>query len=174
MKKIVEFIIVCLLVVLSVPFANYVGDKANIVRLNNNMNIDNISLLTPIEESKEISNRDYIELYGHGGRSFQKRDRSVTIIYSGYPDVMDDYHLTSIIVESGDYEIYGITIGSSVEDIHLIMGSVGYNKKIVGSKHVYMKNKISIIFQENDKNEVSAFEITIETTNNDHVFFKIL
>lgn len=171
MKKIVEFIIVCLLVVLSVPFANYVGNKANIVRLNNSINIDNISLLTPIEESKEVNNRDYIELHGYGGRSFQKRDGSVSVIYSGYPDVMDEYYLTSIIVKSGDYEIYGITIGSTVKEMTLKMGSVGYNKKTVGSKHVYMKNKISIVFQENDENEVGAFQIIIETTNKDEVVF---
>jgi hypothetical protein len=171
MKKIAEFIIVCLLVVLSVPFANYVGDQANIVRLNNNISIDNVELLSSIEDSKEVHDRNYIESHGYGGRYFQKRDGSVTVVYSGYPDVMDDYHLTRVIVESGAYEVYGITIGSTVQEMNLKMGSNGYSKKLVGSKHVYTKNKISIIFHENYKNEVNAFEIIIETTNKDQVVF---
>ena len=67
MKNIVEFIIVCLLVVLSVSCANYVGDQGNIVRLNNSISIDNVELLLPIEESEEAHDRNYIELYGYGG-----------------------------------------------------------------------------------------------------------
>jgi hypothetical protein len=171
MKNIIEFIIVCLLVVLSVPFANYVGNQGNIVRLNNSISIENVELLLPIEESKEAHDRNYIELYGYGGRSFQKRDGSVTVFYSGYPDVMDDYHLTRVIVESGAYEVYGITIGSTVEEMNLKMENAGFSMKLVGSKYVYTKNKISVIFHENYKNEVNAFEIIIETTNKDQVVF---
>jgi len=171
MKNIVEFIIICALVILSVPFANYVGDQGDVVRLNNSVSVGTIELLTPIEESKEINDRNYIELHGQGGRSFQKRDQSVTVIYSGYPDVTDDYHLTKIIVKSGKYEVYGLTIGSSIEKTIELSNHHGYTQEIRGSRWIYKKNKIIIIFQKNYKDEISAIEIIAETTNEDNVVF---
>lgn len=171
MKKYIEFIVICLLIGLSVPFANYVGDQADIVRLNNSIMIDDLALLTPIEESKEVKNRDYIALHGYGGRSFEKRDRSILVIYSGYPDVMDDYHLTSIIVKSGDYEVYDLTIGSAIEETKKLSNLHGYRQEIIGSRWIYIKNKVTISFQKNHKSKISAFRIIVETTNKNDVAF---
>ncbi|HKL41915.1 MAG TPA: hypothetical protein VJ962_05005 [Clostridia bacterium] len=56
--------------------------------------------------------------------------------------------------------------------MHSKMENAGFSMKLIGSKYVYTKNKISVIFHVNNKYEVDNFQIIIETTNENDTFFR--
>lgn len=170
-KNIIEFIVVCSFVVLSVPFANYIIEKGDIVGLNNQMNIENVDLLTPVEENHQSDNRSYIEFNSNGSRSFEKRDGSTKFTYSGYPDVVDDYHLTYIKVTSGPWHVYGVTVGDPIGKSNELDAKHHYTKEVIGSRYIYSNGKISVVFKKNYEGKIDSFEIFIETTNKDQVSF---
>lgn len=97
-------------------------------------------------------------------------DEKLTIVYSGFPDVLDDYKLTSIRVNSGLYSVYDLSIGDDMVTVQNTMTSFGY-EEIVGGSTYYRREKLVVSFRKDYKGQVESFYIELESTNKDDVVF---
>lgn len=149
----------------------WVEFKGIIHSINFNMDIDGAVLLTPIDDADQLTNPNYRELGGFGARYFEHLDERLTLVYSGFPDVLDDYKLTSIRVNSGPYSVYGLSIGDDMVTVQNTMTSSGYEEIIGGSTYYYRRGKLVVSFRKDYKGLVESFYIEVESTNKDDVVF---
>lgn len=170
MKKYIKYLVIIAIIIISIAILKNIIQMTYISELNRNIEIDNLQLLTPIENSKEIDNPNYYEIGGFGGRFFHQVNDEYYIVYGGYPDVLDKLKLTNIRLQAGDYSIYGLKIGSDIIDVENIMKSHGYKSRIEGPYYYYNKGNISIVFYTNN-DMVLSFSIELISTNKKDVVF---
>lgn len=147
------------------------SERENISKLNQSLDIDGIQILTAIEYNKEDGNPNYYEEGGFGGRFFHQIDNEFYIVYSGHPDVLDDFKLTDVRVKKGNYSVFGLKIGSDINHVKDIMSSNRYEIKIEGQNYRFKKGDISIVFYTDNDGVVLSFLIQVTSTNKDNVVF---
>lgn len=160
-----KHLIVMILVVLTVPFSNMLMDKTYIANLNSDINIDGIRFLTPIKKNLQEQDPKYKESQGYGGRFFTTDDEQLQIVYRGYPDVLDDYKLTFVRIESGGYSVHGIKVGTKIKHVLMTMGKLDYDDVSEGSNFTFSKGDIRIVFIKDYEDAVKSILVEIISSN---------
>lgn len=125
------------------------------------------TIVKTLEEAKEINaNSDfggleYLQLYTLTNKeSFQYHDHTPEMIstndwyingyYAYYPHENGEERLTELIIKDGNYHIFGIKLGSNIEDAIKTLEQRGYEKaEYTGPKECrreFKKNDIIITF----------------------------
>lgn len=171
LRKIGKHLLPFALVMALFFMVKWVEFKGVIHSINFNMDIDGAVLLAAIDDADQLTNPNYRELGGFGARYFEHLDDRLTLVYSGFPDVLDDYKLTNISVKSGPYSVYGLSIGEKIEVVQNTMTSSGYKEIIGGATYYYRRGKLVVTFRKDYKGQVESFSIEVESTNKDDVVF---
>lgn len=113
------------------------------------------------------------EMY-HGYGCYLLENEDISIWIGGYPDVLDDGHVTRYDVKTAKYSILGLRIGDDMELVDTTLRKFGYhwvsgnNSRNEG----YMKGGIHIFFVSEDENGcMSEFSVSLRQTNRHHVLF---
>lgn len=129
-----------------------------------------INLATP---EADISNIDeYANSGGFGCYFLSNNDVSYCI--SGYPDVLDDYHVTQIELLSKNCHIYGFTLSDSAQEAAEHLASVGFEKDEALSSSYYqtVMSKDGVIIRIGSAADVIySLIIQLEVTNEENVNF---
>jgi len=82
----------------------------------------------------------YVLGHGFGGYTLEKD--GLLIWLAGWPDVLDAYHVTEYRFTSGAYNVFGISVGSTLSDAVLILEAQGYTLDSGANRcFVYQKGK---------------------------------
>jgi hypothetical protein len=170
MKKIILSIFAFILIFVSSCSHNTVNA---IDEINENMNLP--FPITLAEENLEYGN-EYDKWEGFGGYTLNKEGLLFSV--SGWPDVLDDYHVTEYRFTSNEYSVFDISVGNTIDNAVSVLKKQGYirDKKeeaeFGGQFYTFQKNsqiKITLQVDEDD----NIFEIWMEaiTTNKQNVVF---
>ena len=83
------------------------------------------SLAMPAEEAEKHATQ---YRYGGGFGCFTLENRDVCYTLSGYPDVLDEYHVTEIQLLSTKYHIYGVTLHDDLQTALEAFQSYGFTE----------------------------------------------
>ena len=114
---------------------------------------------------------DFEEWPGYGG--YQLKNGDISFWVSGYPDVLDDGHVTQYDIKTAKYHIFGLRVGDNVGEVDATLREFGYhwdngnNTRPAG----YAKGGIRIVISEVGTGCVSEFSVSLQTTNRHHVWF---
>ncbi len=149
-----------LLVVLIVAVKSCV--EKNVIQDFNDSAALPIALGTPETELDDVSAYEKVEGFG----CYRLQDDGLSYELSGYPDVLSGYHVTGITVTSGDYEIYGVRVGSAYpEDQLALMKSHGFTPSDgTRASRKFENGKLSVTFQLQE-NTVVGITVALRTTN---------
>jgi len=178
MKKYVKYLVAVVLTILVILVGKMSIETSYVNELNENVDVDGLQLLTTVESNAE-QHSNYDEEGGWGGRFFHQMDGDYSIVYSGYPDVMDSYKLTDIHMKSVKHSVFDITIGSKADAVYTVMNSNGYKKDRHGpsfhgssqTNYYFTKGKIGIAFYLKEDNTVESILIRLNSTNKMGVVF---
>lgn len=121
-------------------------------------------LATPEAQLGDMS--DFEECPGYGCYLLENQD--IIIWISGYPDVLDDGHVTQYDVKSDKYSILGLRVGDDVGEVDTTLRKFGYDCDT--HLGVYTKGGIRIetsligIY-------VSGFSVSLYQTNRQKILF---
>ena len=96
------------------------------------------------------------------------KEPGVEYIFSGYPDVLDGYKLTTIIIRDPEFVIFGTSVASSFEAAKVQMKKYGYQYDSKATKYpdheiLFKKGYIQVSFRHD------AITISAPATNVDEV-----
>ncbi len=93
-------------------------------------------------------------------------DIYVVYTITGYPDITGKETITEIVITDPTVTVYGLTMGSSEDEINQKMKKLGFKKKTLYSgEHTYNKNNCSFAFSQ------TSIYIIANATNMFHVVF---
>lgn len=164
-KYLIHALIIISLVILTVPFSSMIAEKGYISNINHNSEIDGIVFLTPIGKNIHESNPMYREAFGDEGRFFNRNDKAISIAYQGFPKASDSLKLTNVSVRSGDYDVFGLRIGSEIGNVINTMDKLDYTCHTDGSNYQYEKGDITIIFRKDYNGLVKSFYIEVSKSD---------
>lgn len=173
MRRILTITVFVAILIAIVFISKLYSEKAQFDELNSHVDIYGFHLLDQYNESLG-DNPNYYEIGGFGGLFYSHVNDEIQIVYSGYPDVLDDYRLTALDVKAGMSSVFGIGLGSTFETMEKTMESYGYEMNEEDtSEHSYLyeKGKISIRFVLDDNRLVDSFYIDVLTTNKKDIVF---
>lgn len=163
MKKVP--IIFCILVMVLSACSGKRTGKA-IAELNQNSTVP-LPMAMPESELTDVS--DYERMEGFGCYTLENEDLSIT--FSGYPDVLDAYHVTEYRIKSDEYHLFGLQTGCDLTDADQIMAEYGYSLTEENDwQHCYEKNGVQIVLEVADR-QVSGFSVYVDTANHENVQF---
>lgn len=171
MKGLSRLAIIFVIIAMTIALLKYVEEKGAHTMLNVGVHIDSVQFLTPIEENLQELNSDYQEDGGFGGRYFTRTDDSLLVVYSGYPDVRDDWKLTQVRIYDPPYSVFELSVTTSIDKVVETMEQKNYNLEIIGSKYYYTKGDIEIVFRTDYDDTVSSINIEFKATNKDEIVY---
>jgi len=102
------------------------------------------------------------------------RKDGLIIFVSGWPDVTDSYHVTEYRITGSDYGVFGISIGSALDDGVAVFESCGYtgDETEAGRRYDFRKNEqVSIALFADTEGFIDEIWLTAITTNKDDIVF---
>ncbi len=139
-------------------------------RLNQNSDLP-FALTLPETELGDVSAYSRIEGWGCWG--LQDEDARITI--SGYPDVLDDYHVTDIDLLTPKYSVFGLRVGDTAQRAAEVLEPEGY--KLVPDVRgwegtCYLKDGVAIYPDYGqDQETISGLTVYVLCTNVEDVDF---
>lgn len=126
-------------------------------------------LTTPANQVTGLENAERSEGFG-GGYALSLDD--VAYCIGGYPDVLDDLHVTDIQIRSDACAVYGVRVGDPVADGEKTLETWGYrgeNSMVYG--WVYRKQDIAIELSANEEGIIWFIRVMVDVTNKENVCF---
>ena len=102
------------------------------------------------------------ELIRNGENEYLLPEIYVLYTYSGYPDCIDAYCLTSIEITDPEVFVYGLTINSTKEKVNEVMLANGFEEK---GDNTYLKNNCNFTFSSNN------IQIKAPSTNKHNIIY---
>ena len=174
MKRVILFVLILL-----TAFSAACAEKNVIVEVNaiDEVN-DNMSLPFPLAlpEEELVYGEEYVRDEGFGCCTLRKD--GLVIWISGWPDVIDPYHVTKYIFTDDKYNVFDISVGDALDDAATVLMACGYSwNEEDHAQHdcrdsAFEKQKQVRITLRVDENDV-VYEICITAiaTNKDDIVF---
>lgn len=137
---------------------------------NEQLNADDFKLLMTFEDIEETLEADYDFIYGFGCDGYEKKDKSLFITLSGYPDVLDPYFLTGLTFYDDQYSIFDITIGMIYEAVQDKIPFKYIEEASNDFEKVHKRGRVSLSFYLNE-GIVSKIKVTLMSSNKKDVVF---
>jgi len=139
-------------------------------RLNQNSDLP-FALALPEAELGDVSAYSRIEGWGCWG--LQDEDACITV--SGYPDVLDSYHVTGIDLLTPKYSVFGLRVGDTAQRAAEILKPEGYKPvpDVRGWEGTcYLKDGVAIYPEYAPGREtISGLTVYVQSTNVEDVVF---
>ena len=121
------------------------------------------SRVVDLPELELTANGFGCDVYGSDG---------VEYTVSGYPDVLNPYHLTDVWVESGACAVYGIRVGDTLQSAKDRLSDWGYETvEPMIYDCAYRKHDVLIELVVNGSREISLILVAVDRTNEENVEF---
>lgn len=127
-------------------------------------------LATPAVDITVEDGYAHIEAFG----CYLLENDDIRFCLSGYPDVLDDYHVTQIDLLSDKYHIYGYTLSDSAQEVVEHLTSVGFKKDeaLSSSYNQTVMAKSGVFIRIGSAADVIySLIIQLEVTNEENVVF---
>lgn len=112
---------------------------------------------------------DYQKGGGWGCYSLENEDIWITL--SGYPDVLDPYHVTALTLRTPRYSIFNLRVGDTAGQAVEILKPRGYRSAPRDGRSIlYEKDGVFIRLEFGD-GKISALTVLVESTNVEDVDF---
>ena len=164
--------IIFLMLVLSVAFLTSCSQTA-VDELNENTNLP---FPLALREEDLKYGGEYEKEPGFGGYVLKKEGLMFWV--SGWPDVLDGYHVTEYRFTGREYSVFNISVGNTLDEAVSALKSHGYTRDKEaeelhgGTMYIFQKNaqvKISLNADEND-NIYEIWATAVKTNKEDVVF----
>lgn len=147
--------------VLFLPFPGWPAQMRAIEEINRNCDVP-FGLAMP---ETELKNTDgYVREEGFGG--YRLKNDDIMFGLSGYPDVLNDYHIVSYEIKSPKYTFMGLRVGCSLDAARKVMEQNGFAL----DDSFYKKSGVGITIYSN-KYTVTSFYVLVYTSNTKGVVF---
>lgn len=170
-KKTVIIFILLFILIITILF--YSSRYNYIKQANNNMQMNDLKLLMNEKDIQDKLNEEFHVLGGFGGEFYESKDGKMSIIFSGFPDVLDKWVLTDIKTSNSNCSLYGINIGDSFNKATEILYDINFSEINTNREHikVFKKRKLIITFTITNEKKIKEIEIKLESTNKENVVF---
>ena len=168
MKRIIPLIIILMLLFSA---CSHSGSGA-IKEVNENTNLP--FSLTLKEKDLEYGD-EYKKEPGFGGYTLNKD--GLLIWAAGWPDVLDDYHITEYRITNHEYNVFNISVGSALNEAVSVLENKGYirdskEESSFGGDRVFKKSeKVKIKLSFDESGNVYEIWVTAVVTNKENVVF---
>lgn len=145
-----------------------------IMQANKNMDMHGLSLLIKEDTIKGLLNERFSSTGGFGCKPYSSESDAVEIVFSGFPDALDDYKLTGITTTNPDYHFYGIHIGDTAGAAMDILSKNDFSKQNmnVSKENVsFKKGKLYVSLTVDNESKITKISIKLESTNKKNVVF---
>jgi len=150
--------------------------------LNNNKPIDEFNENTNLPFALGLPNTSIVrdeefQIPGGSYGGFQLVKDDLKIWVSGWPDILDEYHVTSYEFTSDKYSIFGFTNGDYLDNAISTLKKHGYRIDMIpeqSSVQRYIFSNRGVIFINitvNPENEIIRIFVGLETTNKSGAVF---
>ena len=168
--------------ILSFGGCTWVGDKIRatksekiIAEINAESNFD-LPLLTPLDgfdktAFKPINGWMGAEEYYPNRYASENEQVIVTYLFSGYPDVVNDWVLTGVFFTDSAICLYGLTVDNTLEEWKAKLEEKGF-EKADGNMYFekYKNQSVSIDFSL-DENDVMKISVRLNATNRSNIMY---
>ncbi|MDR1820813.1 MAG: nucleotidyltransferase family protein [Oscillospiraceae bacterium] len=104
---------------------------------------------------------------------------SARITRSGYPDIMDDLHITAIELSSWEYSVFDFCVGDQMDKADRLLKKRGYKTESAEDARymVYTKGGVELELTRSisddcmSYNTIARIIVSVETTNKQNVLF---
>ena len=128
------------------------------------------ALTQPEAELGDTGGYDRLEGYGCWGI----HNDDVNITLSGWPDVLDSYHVTGMRLLSPRYSVLGLRVGDAAERAEELLESMGYEplpEVVRGSGDTCYTRDGVLINLEYQGETISGLTVYVQSTNVEDVYF---
>jgi len=136
----------------------------------------NLPFILALSEKDLEYGDEYERANGFGGYTLRKDGLMFWV--SGWPDVVDDYHVTEYRFTDDKYTVFNISVGNTLNDAVSIMEKNGYSRDKEeesfhgNSMYIFQKNEqVRISLQVNGDDQIAEIWVTAIATNKDNVVF---
>lgn len=166
-KTIYAFLIMALAIYIS--GCSLFSSDSYIEEANRNMDINGLKLLMKENPKQDIYDKGLsFAPGGFGCNVYMNQSGDLRVIFSGFPDVLDEYMLTNIETGSPSYRFYGMGVGDSIKNAEEVLTKNGFTKK---EPMRFAKNKLSVSFSVNESSKIIKMNISLSQTNKKGVVF---
>jgi hypothetical protein len=147
---------------------------AYIDKANENMDMGELKLLMKPISPEKMKDKGFSDMGGFGCYPYENTKDGLEIIFSGFPDCVNEYVLTNINTTSTNYHFYGIHIGDDAKKAEDILISNGFSKVNENSDNKYIqfkKRKMVVSFPLNEEGKIKEIIIVLQSTNKQGVVF---
>jgi len=169
-KKRRYFIVFCLgllLILGTIVSYKYI----NIYFINNQINADGFKLLGKEHDYKNVLSIDYLQIGGFGCKSYSNEEKGIEIGFSGFPDVRNNYVLTSITVSNYYSTILGLRVGDDITQASQILNRSGFVAIQNDSRLIYKRNRVFMRLFTDEKQKINKISISLHSTNIFNIIF---
>jgi hypothetical protein len=141
---------------------------------NENMDMDGWKLLTKRSSVTDLPNGSYTEIGGFGCDVFESEKDGVRIVFSGLPDVSNEYVLTDIAATNPSFHFYGVRVGDPAEKAEAIFKENGFMKTRLdsGGEAIYFsKKKLTVLLNADAESVITEIRIFLKQTNIKNIIF---
>lgn len=112
---------------------------------------------------------------GFGGYALNSEDELTSYSIGGYPDCLDDEHIISFTTKDDKYEVFGFSVGDSIEKAAGILSEKGYRvEEEFDHGKIMTLSIIGISFFSDDSRgvgNITSIFIRLDITNKQGVMF---
>lgn len=166
-------IIFIFLIIIAITILIYLNRYYYIKQANKNMQMNGLELLISESDIQYKLDKDFNVLGGFGGEFYDSKDGKMSIIFSGFPDVLDKWVLTDIKTSNSNCSFYGINIGDSFNKAEEILYDINFSEIETNREYIktFKKRKLIVTFTITDHKKIKEMEIKLESTNKKNVVF---
>lgn len=164
-----------LIIILSTVLFGYktIFSNAYINKANEHMEMGGFKLLMS-NSPDYMKNKGFINTGGFGCDPYENQNDGIRIVFSGFPDALDDYVITDIETTNPNYYFYDIHTGDDIKKAEDILTNSGFSKVSVnnGSNYCqYKKRKLVVTFDLDEGSKIIKTRINLMSTNKQNVVF---
>ena len=138
------------------------NNAENIRILNDNFNGE-YKFTSAQPSAEELEKDGFVDnLGGFGCTQVSHKDGLTEYGFSGYPDTINNYKVTSIVTKDPKYEFYGFSIGDFMSEAHGILKGNGYKPGESGVAYILGNIRFNVFGTDNIIEQVSVY---IQSTN---------
>lgn len=145
-----------------------------IYAINENMDMDGWKLLEKRSSVTYLPNESYIEIGGFGCDAFENEKDGVRIVFSGFPDVLNEFVLTDIAVTDPSFSFYGVRAGDTAEKAETVLKNNGFRRTRpdAGEGAFYFsKRKLTVLMTADEQSVITQIRVFLSQTNIRHIIF---
>ena len=147
---------------------NYINEA------NDHIDMNGLKLLMIENDVKSILDKKFLSMGGFGCKPYINKNDGIEIVFSGFPDVLDNYKLTSIITTNESYHFYDINIGGTTENAISILTKNGFKSISAENRKDninFKKGKLNVSLTSDIQSKIIKITLNLESTNKKKVVF---